>query len=52
MANFTKLIRRPFSNGNGRHARLMADLVIKKLQRPAFDWGIHETLHDASPIRK
>lgn len=29
----------PFANGNGRHARLMADVVVISLGRPAFTWG-------------
>jgi len=30
----------PFPNGNGRHARLITDLLLKKvLQRPPFTWG-------------
>ncbi len=29
----------PFANGNGRHARLMADVLIKKQRRPVFTWG-------------
>jgi Fic-DOC domain mobile mystery protein B len=29
----------PFPNGNGRHARLMADLLIEKLGGQAFSWG-------------
>lgn len=29
----------PFANGNGRHARLMADLLIQRLGHPAFSWG-------------
>jgi Fic-DOC domain mobile mystery protein B len=29
----------PFSNGNGRHARLIADVLAIKLERPAFMWG-------------
>jgi len=29
----------PFANGNGRHARLMADVVLRRLGRPAFTWG-------------
>jgi Fic-DOC domain mobile mystery protein B len=28
-----------FTNGNGRHARLAADLLVQKLGRPAFSWG-------------
>jgi Fic-DOC domain mobile mystery protein B len=29
----------PFPNGNGRHARLIADVLAIKLGRPAFTWG-------------
>ena len=29
----------PFPNGNGRHARLVADILLVKLGRPAFSWG-------------
>jgi len=29
----------PFPNGNGRHARLIADVLVTKLDRPAFSWG-------------
>ncbi len=30
----------PFPNGNGRHARLMADLIaVVLLHRPRFSWG-------------
>ena len=29
----------PFPNGNGRHARLMADLLIEKLGGQRFSWG-------------
>ncbi|HXB06342.1 MAG TPA: mobile mystery protein B [Puia sp.] len=29
-----------FSNGNGRHSRLMADILIEKVfKRPVFTWG-------------
>jgi Fic-DOC domain mobile mystery protein B len=28
-----------FPNGNGRHARLMADLLAMRLGRPRFTWG-------------
>ena len=31
----------PFPNGNGRHARLMADLLAKRLRQPGFTWGSH-----------
>jgi Fic-DOC domain mobile mystery protein B len=29
----------PFPNGNGRHARLMADLLIRRLGQSVFPWG-------------
>lgn len=29
----------PFPNGNGRHARLIADVLVLKLGNPAFTWG-------------
>lgn len=29
----------PFPNGNGRHARLMADLLMEKLGFSRFSWG-------------
>lgn len=29
----------PFSNGNGRHSRLMADLLIERLRGAPFSWG-------------
>lgn len=29
----------PFPNGNGRHARLMADLLVARLGGAAFTWG-------------
>ncbi|RPJ37955.1 MAG: mobile mystery protein B [Planctomycetaceae bacterium] len=30
----------PFPNGNGRHARLMADVLMQRvLGKPAFSWG-------------
>lgn len=28
-----------FPNGNGRHARMMADLLIEKLGGEVFSWG-------------
>lgn len=29
-----------FANGNGRHSRLMADMIIEKIyKRPVFTWG-------------
>jgi Fic-DOC domain mobile mystery protein B len=29
----------PFPNGNGRHARLIADLLVMKFGLPTFTWG-------------
>ena len=29
----------PFPNGNGRHARLIADVLVMKLGKPTFTWG-------------
>ncbi|MDO9108951.1 MAG: mobile mystery protein B [Coriobacteriia bacterium] len=29
----------PFANGNGRHSRLAADLVVSVLGEPVFTWG-------------
>ncbi len=40
----------PFSNGNGRHARLMADLLIERLGGEPFSWG-GGTLHDVGALR-
>jgi len=40
----------PFPNGNGRHARLMADLLVKRLGREPFTWG-RASLLKAGEIR-
>jgi Fic-DOC domain mobile mystery protein B len=29
----------PFANGNGRHARMMADVIVQRQGKPAFTWG-------------
>lgn len=39
-----------FPNGNGRHARLMADLLLMELAGERFEWG-RESLAAASEIR-
>ncbi len=41
----------PFPNGNGRHARLLADLVVERLGQPRFSWG-SRNLVDASETRQ
>ena len=33
----------PFPNGNGRHARLMADLLVTRLGGTSFTWGGGDT---------
>lgn len=40
----------PFPNGNGRHARLMADLLIEKLGGEPFSWG-SQSLADEGELR-
>ena len=40
----------PFPNGNGRHARLMADLLIMRLGCARFSWG-REGLRDPGAAR-
>ncbi|OBZ95751.1 cell division protein Fic [Pararhizobium polonicum] len=40
----------PFPNGNGRHARLAADLLIQRLGANLFSWG-SGSLADAGEIR-
>jgi Fic-DOC domain mobile mystery protein B len=39
-----------FPNGNGRHARMMADLLIEKLGGEPFTWG-SGTIHDTGTLR-
>jgi Fic-DOC domain mobile mystery protein B len=41
----------PFPNGNGRHARLIADLLVMRLGRPRFSWG-RASLRDAGTARR
>ncbi len=40
----------PFPNGNGRHARLIADLLIERLGSQPFSWG-GGRLADAGELR-
>ena len=40
----------PFPNGNGRHARLMADLMVMQSGKERFSWG-RTTLHQAGQAR-
>lgn len=41
----------PFPNGNGRHARMMADLLVVRLGQPGFTWG-SRNLTDATDTRQ
>jgi Fic-DOC domain mobile mystery protein B len=41
----------PFANGNGRHARLMADLLIMQSGGDRFTWG-SASLQDAGEVRR
>lgn len=40
----------PFPNGNGRHARLAADLLVEKLNEEPFSWG-SGSLSDVGELR-
>ena len=40
----------PFPNGNGRHARLMADLLVMQLGGERFTWG-SANLQDVGTVR-
>jgi Fic-DOC domain mobile mystery protein B len=41
-----------FSNGNGRHSRLMGDLIIDKIfGKPVFTWGARSNLSKAGGTR-
>lgn len=41
-----------YPNGNGRHARLAADLLLETLGRPRFSWGITipDTWHASTSV--
>jgi len=40
----------PYSNGNGRHARQAADILLNELDQPAFTWG-RANLRDVGQTR-
>jgi len=40
----------PFPNGNGRHSRLAADLLVALLGEPVFSWGA-ENLNESGAAR-
>jgi len=35
-----------FANGNGRHSRLLADLLVNALGQPLFTWGAYSEMPD------
>lgn len=41
----------PFPNGNGRHSRLLSDLLVMQLGRPRFTWGSVQ-LRDPGELRR
>lgn len=41
----------PFANGNGRHARLMTDILLAQAGKPRFTWGKGQ-LESVNPVRK
>lgn len=42
----------PFPNGNGRHARLMTDMMMRSLGEPLFTWGSAAELRRAGSARE
>jgi len=42
-----------FSNGNGRHSRMMGDLIIEKIfYKPVFTWGANSNLTKTGDTRQ
>jgi Fic-DOC domain mobile mystery protein B len=41
----------PFPNGNGRHARLWCDMVLRANGRPPFEWKSRDLDSDGEPRR-
>lgn len=42
-----------FANGNGRHSRLMADIIIEKIYRlPVFSWGAANLIQQGDTRRE
>lgn len=42
----------PFPNGNGRHARLMTDILLKRNKHKPFTWGKADLCGPRSRVRK
>lgn len=49
--HYRLVVIHPFPNGNGRHARIAADLLIKTAGGPSLSWG-GTTLGEANEQRK
>lgn len=45
------LLIHPFANGNGRHSRLMTDILLVNHQQPKFTWG-NNNLYPKSETRE
>lgn len=43
---------RAFPNGNGRHSRMMGDLLIEGLGEKPFTWGSGDRQDDTAELRK
>jgi Fic-DOC domain mobile mystery protein B len=41
----------PFPNGNGRHSRLIADILVMQLGQERFSWG-RANLQQAGDVRR
>lgn len=41
----------PFANGNGRHARLYADIIVFKYNGTKLSWGNNDYLYQANQVR-
>jgi Fic-DOC domain mobile mystery protein B len=42
----------PFANGNGRHTRLIADVLMTTLRQPEFTWGSEEIVAEGEIRRR
>ncbi|MDB5973421.1 MAG: cell division protein [Nevskia sp.] len=42
----------PFPNGNGRHSRLMTDLLLARLAQPRFTWGADDLVAESTARRR
>ena len=42
----------PFPNGNGRHARMMTDLLLEQLGAEPFTWGQADLVHPGDARRR